>query len=62
MSQKELMDDLARVIARHSGWLDGRTWQQACQGAAEGYFEADDLAPLVNLEALTAELQRQLDL
>lgn len=61
MSEKELMDDLARVIARHSSWLDGRAWQQACHEAAEGYFEADDLAPMVNVEALTAELQRRLD-
>lgn len=61
MNKKELTDDLARVIARHAGWLDGRTWQQACHEAAEGYFEADDLAPMVDLEALATEIQRELD-
>ena len=58
---KELTDDLARVIARHAGWLDGRTWQRVCHEVAEGYFEADDLAPTVNMEALAAEIQRELD-
>lgn len=58
---EQLRNDLAAVIARHAAWLDGRTFQEAALHVAGAYFPADDLADLVDVEALAEALSAELD-
>ncbi len=57
---EQLHADLAAVIGRHAAWLDGRTFQQAALHAAAGYFAADDLVSLVDVEQLAKALEAEM--
>jgi len=41
---ERLVHDLSLLVGRHADYLDGPTFQQACQRVAEAYWPASELA------------------
>jgi hypothetical protein len=72
-SEAELLNmlesDLSNLTAKHSTWLDGKTFQQLCQRVAEAYFEQSDLyqvtlddsTPDERAQALAAALEQEVN-
>lgn len=51
MNEKQLEDELSNLIAQHSNWLDGRTFQKVAMQIAAGFFSEDDLDPVAIIDA-----------
>lgn len=56
MNIDDLVADLAELVARHD--VTGREFVAACLRVAEGYFEPDDLPPMLNVAQLLESLRR----
>lgn len=55
MTLDDLVADLAELVAKHD--VSGREWCQACLRVAEGYFEPDDLPPMLNVAQVLERLR-----
>jgi hypothetical protein len=55
-----LLTDLGQIIAKHSDWLDGGTFQRIALAAADGYFPPSEVDAYVTVAAAEAALESAL--